>query len=76
MSNYVGIVRTNERLNRAANRLKLIYEESEALYKRSKISQSLIELRNMRSVAYLIIKQAQQRKENIGLHYNKDLENQ
>ena len=72
MSNYVGIVRSNERLKRAANRLKLIYEESEALYRRSKISQSLIELRNMRSVAYLIIKQAQQRQENIGLHFNKD----
>jgi L-aspartate oxidase len=73
MSNYVGIVRSNERLKRAADRLKLIYEESESLYRRSKISQSLIELRNMRSIAYLIIKQAQQRKENIGLHYNKDL---
>ncbi len=73
MSNYVGIVRSNERLQRAANRLKLIYEESEALYRRSRISKSLIELRNMRSVAYLIIKQAQERKQNVGLHFNKDL---
>lgn len=72
LSNYVGIVRSNERLERALNRLKLIYEESEKLYENSKISVDICELRNLRSVAYLVTKAAIERKNNVGLHYNID----
>lgn len=73
MSEYVGIIRSDERLERALARLKVIYEETEGLYKRSKISTQLIELRNMISVAYLIVKQSQKRKENRGGYFNLDL---
>jgi L-aspartate oxidase len=72
LSDYVGIVRSDERLGRAISRLQLIYNESEKLYNQSKISVSICELRNLRSVAYLVTKAAQQRKVNIGLHYNID----
>lgn len=72
VSNYVGIVRSNERLLRASNRLKLILEESEQLYKKSKLTASICELRNLRSVAYLITEAAKKRKKNIGLHFNID----
>ncbi len=72
MSNYVAIVRSNLRLQRAAQRINLIFEETEELYKRSKISRILCELRNLVEVSYLIIKSAQQRKQSIGLHYNID----
>lgn len=69
-SNYVGIVRSNIRLARAQDRLWIIFLETEELYKKSKLSQKLCELRNMINVGYLIIKMAQQRKESRGLHYN------
>ena len=72
MSNYVGIVRTDRRLKRAYDRLELIYIEHEELYKQSKISVEICELRNMINVAYLVIKDARARKENRGLHYNLD----
>jgi len=72
MSNYVGIVRSNLRLERAMKRLKIIFEETDELYKKSTLSQSLCELRNLINVAYLIIKGAQNRKESLGLHYNID----
>ena len=72
MSNYVGIVRSDLRLNRALNRLEIIYRETEALYKKSTLSKTLCELRNMINVSYLIIKMAQDRKESRGLHYNTD----
>lgn len=72
MSNYVGIVRTDRRLKRAYDRLELIYIEHEELYKQSKISVQICELRNMINVAYLIIKDARARHENRGLHYNLD----
>ncbi len=70
MTNYVGIVRTNDRLKRAFDRLKILYEETETLYKTTKISPQLCELRNAINVAYLIVRAASDRKENIGLHYN------
>ena len=70
MSDYVGIVRSDKRLERAISRLKLIYNESEEIYNHSKLSVSICELRNLRSVAYLVTKAAISRKENIGLHYN------
>jgi L-aspartate oxidase len=73
MSNYVGIVRTDRRLKRAYDRLELIYIEHEELYKQSKITVPLCELRNMINVAYLIIKHARAQRENKGLHYNLDL---
>ena len=72
MSNYVGIVRTDRRLKRAYDRLELIYIEHEELYKQSKISVQICELRNMINVAYLVIKDARARHENRGLHYNLD----
>ncbi len=72
MSNYVGIVRSDIRLKRAMDRLEIIYNETEDLYRRSKLSKMLCELRNLINVGYLIIKMAQQRTESIGLHYNID----
>ncbi len=72
MSNYVGIVRSDLRLTRALNRLEIIYRETEALYKKSTLSKSLCELRNMINAGYLIIKMAQDRKESRGLHYTTD----
>lgn len=75
MTNYVGIVRSNERLQRAFERLKMIYNETENLYKTTKISPQLCELRNSINVAYLIIKAAMERKQSIGLHFNIDYAN-
>jgi L-aspartate oxidase len=72
MSNYVGIVRSNLRLERAMVRLDILYEETESLYKRSLISQKICELRNLINVGYIMIKLAQIRHESIGLHYSID----
>jgi L-aspartate oxidase len=72
MSNYVGIVRSDLRLERALTRLEIIYKETENLYKRSLISKKLCELRNVINVGYLIIKMAKNRHESIGLHYSID----
>jgi len=75
MSDYVGIVRNNARLHRAMKRLDLLYEETEALYQKTIVSPQLCELRNMITVAYLIVKSAQFRQESRGLHYNTDYTN-
>lgn len=72
MSNYVGIVRSNVRLERAFNRMELIYKETENMYKTLTLSQPLCELRNMIAVGYIIIKQAIQMKQSVGLHYTLD----
>lgn len=72
MSNYVGIVRTDQRLNRASIRLKVLYEETEELYRRTKISPQLSELRNLITIAYLIVKQSQARTENRGGFYKEN----
>lgn len=72
MNDYVGIIRSKERLARAANRLKVLYEETEALYKRSRISPQLIELRNMITVAYLVVKGSQARTTNKGVFFRTD----
>lgn len=72
MSTYVGIVRSDLRLNRAMSRLKILYSETENLFDRSVVSREICELRNVISVAYLIIKQALDRKESRGLHYTAD----
>ena len=75
MSNYVGIVRSDLRLQRAFDRLNLIFRETEELYQRSVLAEPLAELRNLIACAYLIIKQARARRENVGLHYSIDLLN-
>ena len=72
MSAYVGIVRSNLRLDRAWNRLDLLYEETERLFKRSKASREICELRNIINVGYLIMRQAKERKESRGLHFTVD----
>lgn len=69
MSNYVGIVRSELRLNRALNRMELIYKETEEIYNRSVLIPKLCELRNLIANSYLIIKMAMARKESVGLHY-------
>ena len=72
MSSYVGIVRSNLRLQRAKSRLEILFRETESLFDRSIVSREICELRNCISVAYLIIKQATARKESRGLHYTID----
>ena len=72
MESYVGIVRSNIRLIRAWNRLDILYEETERLFKRCKASRELCELRNMINIGYLITRQAMERKESRGLHYTID----
>ena len=72
MSTYVGIVRSDLRLHRAWERLDLLYEETEHLFKRVKPTCDICELRNMINVGYLITRQALERKESRGLHYTID----
>ncbi len=72
MSDYVGIVRNDVRLQRALRRIDLLWEETELLYKTTTISPQLLELRNMITVGYLIVKGAGFRKESRGLHFNTD----
>ncbi len=73
MIDYVGIVRSDERLERAYNRLNLLYVETEKLYQKATISPQLCELRNMITVAYLIVTHSQKRKENKGGFFSLDL---
>ncbi len=72
MGTYVGIVRSNLRLDRAWNRLDILYEETERLFKCSKASREICELRNIINVGYLIMRQAKERHESRGLHYTLD----
>lgn len=72
MSDYVGIVRSDFRLERAMRRLKLLYEETEEFYKNTKLSVKLCELRNIIQVSYIVIKSAMERRESRGLHYTTD----
>lgn len=69
MTYYVGIVRSDLRLQRAFDRLEILYKENEELYLKTTISPKLCELRNLINVAYIIIKHARARKESRGLHY-------
>jgi L-aspartate oxidase len=72
MSDYVGIVRSNVRLQRAARRLDMLHEETENLYAKTVVSPQLCQLRNLITVGYLIVKGASFRKESRGLHFNTD----
>ncbi|WP_291852990.1 L-aspartate oxidase [Lutibacter sp.] len=74
MSNYVGIVRSNERLLRAERKLRVLYEDNKRLYDYSELSVDLCELRNLITTAYLITQFSKNRKENKGGFYNVDLD--
>ncbi len=72
MGYYVGIVRSDLRLKRAWNRLDILYQETEELFRRSKPSRQLCELRNIINIGYLVMRQALERKESRGLHFTVD----
>ena len=72
MSDYVGIVRNDIRLERAMKRLDLLFEECEQLYRETTLSPQLCELRNLITIGYLIVKSAVLRHESRGLHFSTD----
>lgn len=72
MSDYVGIVRSDLRLEFASRRIQNLYNEVEDFYKKTKVFVSLLELRNLITCSHLIVKSAQMRKESRGLHFTLD----
>ena len=72
MWDYVGIVRTNRRLERAAHRIQLLTEEINEYYSNFRVSNDLLELRNLVLIADLIVACAMKRHESRGLHTSRD----